>query len=57
MTKIWLEQLYQNEIEEVEGAIANERIWGLGGSEFSESNIAELEEYLETLNELKAGVE
>lgn len=30
----------------VEQSIANERIWGLGGSEFAEENIEELQEEL-----------
>lgn len=30
----------------VENSIANERIWGLGGSEFAEENIEEFEEEL-----------
>lgn len=30
----------------VENSIANEKIWGLGGSEFAEENIEEFEEEL-----------
>lgn len=33
----------------VEGAIANEEMWALGGSDFAEDNIAELEEELECI--------
>ena len=33
----------------VEGAIANEELWALGGSDFAEDNIAELEEELECI--------
>jgi hypothetical protein len=31
----------------VEGTIANEEMWALGGSDFAEDNIAELKEELE----------
>ena len=53
--RIWLEELYKNEIEEVKGAIDNERIWELGydGEEPNPhtENIEVLEEYLEVLEE------
>jgi hypothetical protein len=32
--------------EHLENSIANERIWGLGGSEFADENIEEYEEEL-----------
>lgn len=35
--------------ESVKGNIANENLWGLGGSDFAEDNIAELEEELEMI--------
>ena len=34
----------------VEGTIANEEMWALGGSDFAEDNIAELEEELECID-------
>lgn len=53
--RIWLENLYQNEIEEIKGAISNERIWERGyyGEEPNPhtENIEVLTEYLETLEE------
>lgn len=62
MHKFWLEQLYQNEIEEVEGTIENERMWALGGAteeetSMHESNIEELISYKELLEELKEEVQ
>jgi hypothetical protein len=33
----------------VEGTIANEEMWALGGSDFAEDNIAELKEELECI--------
>lgn len=35
----------------VEGAIANEELWALGGSDFAEDNIAELEKELECIDD------
>lgn len=35
----------------VEGAIANENLWLLGGSDYAEDNIAELEEELECIDD------
>lgn len=35
----------------VEGTIANEEMWALGGSDFAEDNIAELEEELECIDD------
>ena len=32
--------------ESIENSISNERIWGLGGSEYADDNIAEYEEEL-----------
>lgn len=34
----------------VEGTIKNENLWELGGSDFAEDNIAELEEELECID-------
>lgn len=53
--KIWLEELYKNEIEEIKGTVDNERIWELGydGEEPNPhtENIKVLKEYLEILEE------
>lgn len=53
--KIWLEELYKNEIEEVKGAIDNERIWAVGydGEEPNPhvENIEVLKEYIDILEE------
>ena len=53
--RIWFEELYTKEIEEVKGTIKNERIWELGydGEEPNPhtENIEVLEEYLERLEE------
>lgn len=62
LTKIWLEQLYDEEIEEVKGTISNERGFLKGSADAEEmlmhqDNIEELLNYLETLQELKKGVE
>ena len=35
----------------VEGTIANENMWALGGSDFADDNIAELEEELEAIDD------
>ena len=35
--------------ENIENNIANERIWGLGGHEFADSNIADYEEELDAI--------
>lgn len=53
--KIWFEELYKKEIEEIKGTISNEHIWELGydGEEpnpYTE-NIEMLQEYLELLEE------
>jgi hypothetical protein len=54
--KIWLEELYKNEIEEAKGTISNEHLWELGydGNEPVNphtENIMALEEYIEVLEE------
>lgn len=53
--KIWFEEFYKKEIEEIKGTISNEHIWELGydGEEpnpYTE-NIEMLQEYLELLEE------
>ena len=53
--KIWLEELYKKEIEEIKGTVDNERIWeaGYNGEEPNPhtENIKVLKEYLEILEE------
>ena len=54
--KIWLEELYKKEIEDVKGTISNEHLWELGynGSEPVNphtENIESLTEYLGILEE------
>ena len=53
--RIWFEELYIKEIEEVKGTIKNEHIWELSydGEEPNPhtENIEVLEEYLERLEE------
>lgn len=53
--KIWLEELYKNEIEKIKGTISNEHIWELGydGEEPNPhtENIEVLKEYLDILEE------
>ena len=53
--RIWLEELYTKEIEEVKEAIKNEHLWELGydGEEPNPhtENIAMLMEYIEVLEE------
>ena len=62
--KIWLEELgnptpekIMVEIEEVKGAIRNEKLWALGTpeNEDHEQNMEILEEYLEELKSLLKG--
>lgn len=59
--KIWFEELYKKEIEEIEGTISNERLWELGynGDEPINphtENIEMLTEYLEALKEKLAEI-
>jgi len=58
--RLWLEELYKKEIEEVKGTIGNERLWELGytGDEPNPhtENIAVLNEYMEVLAELLSKV-
>ena len=52
---IWLENLYTDALEEAKANIENERIWGYGSDDdMSDSNIENLEEYIEVLEELIA---
>lgn len=55
MVKCWLEQLYENEIDNIKGTISNEHLWELGydGEEPNPhtENIERLKEYLEVLEE------
>lgn len=59
--RIWFEELYKKEIEEIEGTISNERLWELGydGDESVNphtENIELLTEYLEALKERLAEI-
>lgn len=59
--KIWFEELYKKEIEEIEGTISNERLLELGynGDEPINphtENIEMLTEYLEALKEKLAEI-
>lgn len=59
--RIWFEELYKKEIEEIEGTISNERLWELGydGNEPVNphtENIELLTEYLEALKERLAEI-
>ena len=59
--KIWFEELYKKEIEEIERTISNERLWELGynGDEPTNphtENIAMLMEYLKALKEKLAEI-
>jgi hypothetical protein len=51
--KMWLEELYKKEIEEIKGTISNEHIWELGYDGENPNphteNIEVLKEYLELL--------
>ena len=53
--KIWLEELYTNEIKEARETIKNEHLWELGydGEELNPhtENIEVLKEYIKVLNE------
>ena len=53
--KMWLEELYTKEIEEIKGTISNEHLWELGydGEESNPhtENIELLKEYLDVLEE------
>lgn len=53
--KMWFEELYKKEIEEIQGTISNEHLWELGydGEEPNPhtGNIEVLKEYLELLEE------
>lgn len=54
---VWLNKLYDAEIEQVKGTISNERLWehGYSGEEPNPhtENIARLVQYLKVLEELK----
>ena len=56
MVKIWLEELYTNEIEEARDTIKNEHLWELGYNGVEPvnphtENIETLKEYIKVLNE------
>ena len=55
LIKEWLVEMYNTEIENTKKTISNERIWANGSDnpEVHLGNIETLEEYIETLEELK----
>ena len=58
MVKIWVQNLYNEEIDNATKAISNERLWLKGSSTTMEQNahmenIRRYEEYIETLEGLK----
>ena len=58
MVKIWVQNLYNEEIDNATKAISNERLWLKGSSAVTEQNahmenIRRYEEYIETLEGLK----
>ena len=58
MVKIWVQNLYNEEIDNATQAISNERLWLKGSSTAMEQNthmenIKRYEEYIETLEGLK----
>ena len=63
--KSWLDQMYQREIDEMQGTLDNERIWLAGaereGNEEAiachKQNIVNINEYLRTLADLLKGAE
>ena len=65
VVKFWINEFIEEnrdidaEIDDIEGTIANERLWQIGSStkeeiEMHQDNIEELKEYLDWLNERKA---
>ena len=58
MVKIWVQNLYNEEIDNATKAISNERLWLKGSATATEQsshmeNIRRYEEYIETLEGLK----
>ena len=58
MVKIWVQNLYNEEIDSATQAISNERLWLKGSATATEQNahmenIRRYEEYIETLEGLK----
>lgn len=54
MFKIWLADLYLNEIDEVKGSIENEELWAAAAeadAEMHRENIATMEAYIAELKE------
>lgn len=59
--KEWLYKLYEGEIVETLGTIANERMWERGSPDIDiarmhSENIVELRQYIEILNKLKEDI-
>lgn len=60
--KIWLDDMYAENIKEAKGTIENEKIWAKGSSSKEEEqmhldNIIINQEYIKVLEELKENVE
>ena len=60
--KIWMRRMYVNEMEQVNGAISNERLWAKGADSaeqafMHEQNIETLIEYKELLEEALKKIE
>ena len=60
--KMWLKELYENEIEEVTKAIENEHMWAIWCKKYQaasiqhEDNAEELRNYVNILKELKQSI-
>lgn len=62
MVKYWLIQLYEKEIEEVEGTISNNKLCIYGAANADEEymfiqNEMDMREYIDVLKELKNNIE
>lgn len=61
IVKIWLEDLFDNELQEIEGSIENNKVWLADArtpAEYEETGrtIAYLEEYRDTIKKFQAQV-
>ena len=62
MIKYWLNAMYDENIEDAKGTIRNEEMWAKGSPSREEEqmhldNIADIQEYITVLEELKENVE
>lgn len=62
MIKFWLVDMYEENIEDAKGTIRNEEMWAKGSPSREEEqmhldNIADIQEYITVLEELKENVE